>query len=103
VVWLLLVVAWLGAAADGTVRIKNYDIWKDLPTKQLCDLGRRYFDDNNVDSALVCYTIVANRYYSTPRSDKEEFRRIGVALNTGLTPNAYRKQRATQPPADSPD
>lgn len=77
----LLVVAWLGAAADGTVRIKNYDIWKDLPTKQLCDLGRRYFDDNNLDSALVCYTIVANRYYSTPRSDKEEFRRIGVALN----------------------
>ena len=80
-VWLLLVLMWLGAAADGTVRIKNYDIWKDLPTKQLCDLGRRYFDDNNLDSALVCYTIVANRYYSTPRSDKEEFRRIGVALN----------------------
>lgn len=78
---LLLLVAWLGAAADGTVRIKNYDIWKDLPTKQLCELGRRYFDDNNVDSALVCYTIVANRYYSTPKSDKEEFRRIGVALN----------------------
>ncbi len=78
---LLLVLAWLGAAADGTVRLKNYDIWKDLPTKQLCELGRRYFDDNYVDSALVCYTIVANRYYSTPKSDKEEFRRIGVALN----------------------
>lgn len=81
VVGLLLVVAWLGAAADGTGRLKNYDVWKDLPTKQLCELGRRYFDDNNVDSALVCYTIVANRYYSTPKSDKEEFRRIGVALN----------------------
>ncbi len=81
VVWLLLLVAWLGAAADRTVRIKNYDIWKDLPTKQLCELGRRYFDDNNLDSALVCYTIVVNRYYSTPKSDKEEFRRIGVALN----------------------
>lgn len=77
----LLVVAWLGAAADGTVRIKNYDIWKDLPTKKLSDMGRRYFDDNNLDSALVCYTIVINRYYTTPKSDKEEFRRIGVALN----------------------
>lgn len=81
VVWLLLVLAWMGAAANGTVRLKNYDIWKDLPTKKLCEMGRRYFDYNNVDSALVCYTIVANRYYSTPRSDKEEFRRIGVALN----------------------
>ena len=63
VVGLFLVVVWLGAAANGTVRLKNYDIWKDLPTNKLCEMGRRYFDDNNVDSALVCYTIVANRYY----------------------------------------
>ena len=78
---LLLLEAWLGATADGTGRLKNYDIWKDLPTKKLSDMGRRYFDDNNLDSALVCYTIVVNRYYTTPKSDKEEFRRIGVALN----------------------
>ncbi len=81
VVWLLLVLVWLGAAANGTVRLKNYDIWKDLPTNKLCEMGRRYFDDNNLDSALVCYTIVVNRYYSTPKSDKEEFKQIGVALN----------------------
>lgn len=78
---MLLLVPWLGATADGTGRLKNYDIWKDLPTKKLSDMGRRYFDDNNLDSALVCYTIVVNRYYTTPKSDKEEFRRIGVALN----------------------
>ena len=50
-VWLLLVVVWLGAAADGTGRLKNYDIWKDLPSEQLRDIGRRYFDNNNIDSA----------------------------------------------------
>jgi len=80
VVWLLLVVVWLGAAANGT-QLKNYDIWKDLPSKQLRDIGRRYFDNNNIDSALVCYTILANRYYATPKSDKEELKWIGSAMN----------------------
>ena len=80
-VWLLLVVVWLGAAADGTGRLKNYDIWKDLPSEQLRDIGRRYFDNNNIDSALVCYAILANRYYTTPKSDKEELKWIGSAMN----------------------
>ena len=80
VVWLLLLVVWLGAAANGT-RLKNYDIWKDLPSKQLRDIGRRYFDNNDIDSALVCYTILANRYYATPKSDKDELKWIGSAMN----------------------
>ena len=80
-VWLLLVVVWLGAAADGTGRLKNYDIWKDLPSEQLRDIGRRYFDNNNIDIALVCYAILANRYYTTPKSDKEELKWIGSAMN----------------------
>ena len=33
VVWLLLVLVWLGAAANGTVRLKNYDIWKNLTVR----------------------------------------------------------------------
>ena len=78
---LLLAVAWLGATAGGTGRLKNYDIWKDLPSKQLRDMGRRYFDNSNIDSALVCYNILANRYYTTPKSDKEELKWIGSAMN----------------------
>lgn len=81
VVWLLLVLVWLGTAANGTVRLKNYDIWKDLPSKTLREMGHRYLFDNNPDSALVCYTIVANRYNSTSKSDKEELRWIGSAMN----------------------
>ena len=61
--------------------LKNYDIWKDLPSEQLRDIGRRYFDNNNIDSALVCYAILANRYYTTPKSDKEELKWIGSAMN----------------------
>ncbi len=81
VVWLLLVMVWLGAAANGTVRLKNYDIWKDLPSKTLREMGHRYLFDNNPDSALVCYTIVANRYNSTSKSDKEELKWVGSSMN----------------------
>lgn len=77
----LLLVAWLGAAADGTGRLKNYDIWKDLPSKTLREMGHRYLFANNPDSALVCYTIVANRYNSTSKSDKEELKWVGSAMN----------------------
>lgn len=81
VVWLLLVVVWLGAAADATGRLKNYDIWKELPSKTLREMGHRYLFDNNPDSALVCYNIVANRYNSTSKSDKEELKWVGSAMN----------------------
>lgn len=81
VVWLLLVLVWLGTAANGTVRLKNYDIWKDLPSKTLREMGHRYLFANNPDSALVCYTIVANRYNTTSKSDKEELKWVGSAMN----------------------
>lgn len=81
VVWLFLAIVWLGAAANGTVRLKNYDIWKDLPSKTLREMGHRYLFDNNPDSALVCYTIVANRYNTTSKSDKEELKWVGSAMN----------------------
>ncbi len=70
VVWLLLVLMWLGAAANGTGRLKNYDIWKDLPSKTLMEMGGQFYDNVQPDSALVCYNIVANRYYTV--HDKNE-------------------------------
>ena len=39
---LLLAMAWLGAMGDGSGRLKNYDIWKDLPSKTLREMGQRY-------------------------------------------------------------
>ena len=81
ILWLVVAVAWLGAVAGGTGRLKNYDIWKDLPSKTLREMGHRYLFANNPDSALVCYTIVANRYNTTSKSDKEELKWVGSAMN----------------------
>ena len=40
----------------------NYDRWKDLPSQTLLDMGFDYWRVNKVDSALVCFTILSNRY-----------------------------------------
>ena len=42
ILWLVVAVAWLGAVAGGTGRLKNYDIWKDLSSKTLREMGHRY-------------------------------------------------------------
>lgn len=81
VVWLLLLVAWLGAAADGTVRIKNYDIWKDLPTKTLMEMGGRFYNECKADSALMCYNIVTNRYYTDSSKDNNQLEMYVRAMN----------------------
>ena len=80
VVWLLLVLAWLGAAADGTGRIKNYDIWKDLPSEKLMEMGKRFYDTDKPDSSLVCYNIIVNRYRSDDKHNNTTPRQAGSAL-----------------------
>lgn len=68
VLWLLLV-AWLGAAADGTGRLKNYDIWKDLPSERLMEMGLRFGMQDRADSALLCFNIIVNRHYTNNNQD----------------------------------
>ena len=77
----LLVVAWLGAAADGTVRLKNYDIWKDLPSEKLMEMGKRFYDTDKPDSSLVCYNIIVNRYRSDDKHNNTTPRQAGSALD----------------------
>ncbi len=77
---LLLVVAWLGAAADGTGRLKNYDIWKDLPSEKLMEMGKRFYDTDKPDSSLVCYNIIVNRYRSDDKHNNTTPRQAGSAL-----------------------
>lgn len=81
VVWLLLVVVWLGAAAAGTRRLKNYDIWKDLPSKTLLQMGHRFYDEGKADSALVCCNIVVNRYHINDKHNNTTPRQACSALN----------------------
>lgn len=51
-----------------------YYRWMSLPAEQLLQMGNRYSTDNQaVDSALVCYTIVANRYREGMGDKEREF------------------------------
>ncbi len=81
ILWLVVAVAWLGGVAGGTGRLKNYDIWKDLPSKTLMEMGGRFYSNVQPDSALVCYNIVANRYFTNPNGDELTLRMESSAMN----------------------
>ena len=51
----------VGRAAEAA-RMKNYDQWKDLPSTTLFDKAKGYLRVDKIDSALVCFVIVSNRY-----------------------------------------
>jgi AraC-like DNA-binding protein len=51
-------------AARGDYNVVFYDRWANLPTSELMKKGNLYFNNHNkIDSATVCFSIVANRYY----------------------------------------
>ena len=85
---MLLLGAWLGAAAAGTGRLKNYDIWKDLPSPTLLDMGNAYWHSDKIDSALVCFMILSNRY-SERQSEKEKKFSCGATVGVA---NLYLQQ-----------
>ncbi len=63
----------LGHAAEAAnaARIQDYDRWKDLPSQLLLNKGNDYWQDNKVDSALVCFMIVSNRYNNKMSPDEK--------------------------------
>lgn len=81
ILWLVVAVAWLGGVAGGTGRLKNYDIWKDLPSKTLMEMGGQFYNNIQPDSALVCYNIVANRYFTNPNGDELTLKMESSAMN----------------------
>ena len=51
-------------AATNDVAISLYNRWENLPSQQLMEMGEHYRNvTSQPDSALVCFSIVANRYY----------------------------------------
>lgn len=67
----LLLVGVVGRAAEAA-RMKNYDQWKDLPNKTLIAKGNNYWHADRIDSALVCYIILFNRYNDKMSIDEKE-------------------------------
>lgn len=57
----VLMASLVGRAAEAA-RIPNYDRWKDLPSETLIKKGDAYWQADKIDSALVCFVIVSNKY-----------------------------------------
>lgn len=74
---MLAAMVFTAARADNATRLKNYDLWCDLPSKQLMKMGADFFDAGKVDSSLVCYNIVVNRYHLGQEQDKT----AAIAMN----------------------
>lgn len=59
-------------AATNDVAISLYNRWEHLPSEQLMKMGEQYCNvTHQPDSALVCFSIVANRYYQGHRSHED--------------------------------
>ena len=51
---------------------REYSKWLNLPVEQLLDMADKDFNDGNKkDTALMCYTIVANRYETSMSRDQK--------------------------------
>ena len=67
------------AATDTAQMSRLYQQYMKEPSKELYQQGNRFLQDGKLDEAMVCFTIVGNRY--TPRLSKEEKRICAYALN----------------------
>lgn len=68
-------------ATELKARVKNYDHWKDLPSETLLDQGNEYCVVDKVDSALVCFIILSNRY---SEKQPENEKKISCRAMTGV-------------------
>lgn len=72
------------SAAKGAEQMRNYDVWSRLPNESLNRMAGHFLDKRfNPDSALLCYTIVANRYYTQEPKGAELHAVIRAMNNLG--------------------
>ena len=65
-----------------TLHTANYHRWQQMDTRELARLADKYFrNSERKDSALLCYTIIANRYYNTNKKDTAQLRIVAAAMN----------------------
>jgi len=72
------------AVAARNYNVEFYDRWADLPTDTLMTRGRHYMQVGNLrDSALLCYSIVSNRYYERKQNAVERSHSLQAMNNIG--------------------
>ena len=66
---LLMLTTRVATAANATISLDNIEKWERLSTDSLYQLAKNYMDVQNMpDSALLCFTVITNRYYDrTPK------------------------------------
>ena len=67
---LLLMVSIFTAVADSPVSL--YEKWKNKPAKELMNMGIKFDCSLSADSALVCYSIVADRLRDSSSSNDDK-------------------------------
>ena len=88
-VFMMLAVTSLATlATEATAREQNYDRWKGLPSQTLLDMGNDFWHSDKIDSALVCFMILSNRY-SEKQSEKEKKFSCGATVGVA---NLYLQQ-----------
>lgn len=71
------------ASADNKKQgVGNYKKWAQLSSEELLKKGHYYYVKANLpDSAMLCYSIVANRYYEAKKNDKAQMQQSASAMN----------------------
>ena len=71
------------ASADNKKQgVGNYQRLAQLSSEELLKKGHYYYNKANLpDSAMLCYSIVANRYYETNKNDKTQMQQSASAMN----------------------
>lgn len=69
------------AVAGNDVAVSLYERWENLPSDKLVQMGYHYRNvARQPDSAMVCFSIVANRYY-THKLDRDDIEHSIEAMN----------------------
>lgn len=79
---LFLLSASLASADNKKQGVGYYLTWNQLSSEELLKKGHYYYDKANLpDSAMLCYSIVANRYYEANKNDKTQMQQAATAMN----------------------
>lgn len=88
ITYILLLIAILTNSSAHAARIDYnvafYDQWSSFTNKQLLAKAKAYlYQKDKIDSALVCYTVAANRYYERSLNDEDIDRSLQAMNNLG--------------------
>lgn len=76
-------------ASDKEVLVSKYAHWKEMPSWDLFHMTNRFLHTNKTDSALVCCTILANRYDKKMKTEEKGVCVGAMVMASNLYMNVY--------------